>query len=279
MEYKYHPETKEELKELVKDESIYLGDIDTSNITDMNHLFHKSTRRDFSGIEKWDTSNVTNMSGMFFECEKFNQPVPFDTSKVTHMSWMFFGCHEFNQPLEFDTSNVENMHVMFAYCHKFNQPLEFDTSKVKDMGMMFFECEKFNQPVPFDTSNVKNMLGMFEGCKEFNQPLKFDTSNVTGRREMFIGCHNLPLATQAKVELGISDVTRGEPGIALKDAKVLKVSDNYTALKKGDDTYVYSNDQLHSITRLIRGEFINLSWPEGAPTATVTPVPAQKLAL
>lgn len=77
---------------------------------------------------------------------------------------------------------------------------------------MFANCEKFNQPVPFDTSNVRNMLGIFDGCKEFNQPINFDTSKVTGRREMFTGCHNLPLETQAKVELGISDVTRGEPG-------------------------------------------------------------------
>ncbi|TEY03879.1 BspA family leucine-rich repeat surface protein, partial [Campylobacter sp. US12a] len=49
---KYFPETKEELKTLIKDESIYLGDIDTSNITDMSYLFANSDRTDFSGIEK-----------------------------------------------------------------------------------------------------------------------------------------------------------------------------------------------------------------------------------
>ena len=36
---KYSPKTKRELQELIKDESIYLGDIDTSNITDMSSLF------------------------------------------------------------------------------------------------------------------------------------------------------------------------------------------------------------------------------------------------
>ena len=36
---KYKPQTKEELKKLVEDESIYLGDIDTSLITDMSNLF------------------------------------------------------------------------------------------------------------------------------------------------------------------------------------------------------------------------------------------------
>ena len=37
--YKYKPKDKEELKKLVEDNNIYLGDIDTSLITDMSHLF------------------------------------------------------------------------------------------------------------------------------------------------------------------------------------------------------------------------------------------------
>ena len=62
---KYSPKTKRELQELIKDESIYLGDIDTSLITDMSNLFDGSHvyRRDFSGIESWDVSNVVNMEG------------------------------------------------------------------------------------------------------------------------------------------------------------------------------------------------------------------------
>ncbi|EOH7710691.1 BspA family leucine-rich repeat surface protein, partial [Campylobacter coli] len=71
--YKYTPKTKEELKALVKDESIYLGDIDTSEITDMSYLFANSTRKDFSGIEKWNTSKVITMAHMFSLCRFFNQ--------------------------------------------------------------------------------------------------------------------------------------------------------------------------------------------------------------
>ena len=95
--------------------------------------------------------------------------------------------------------------------------------------------------------------------------------------DMFNSCDKLPIATQAKVELGISNVTRCEPGIALKDAEVLKVSDNYTALKKGNDTYIYNLKELTDVEELERGDHVNLSWPEGAPSATVTPVPTQKL--
>ena len=36
---KFVPKTKVQLKALVKDESVYLGDIDISNITDMGSLF------------------------------------------------------------------------------------------------------------------------------------------------------------------------------------------------------------------------------------------------
>lgn len=62
---KYSPKTKDELIELINDESVNLGDIDTSAITDMSELFQYSKRKNFSGIEKWDTSNVADMSYMF----------------------------------------------------------------------------------------------------------------------------------------------------------------------------------------------------------------------
>lgn len=98
--YKYTPKTKEELKALVKDESIYLGDIDTKYITDMSFLFANSTRKDFSGIEKWDTSNVKDMEFMFLHCENFNYDISsWNVSCVRDMESMFLGCKNFNQDI------------------------------------------------------------------------------------------------------------------------------------------------------------------------------------
>ncbi|WP_201798961.1 AAA family ATPase [Helicobacter bilis] len=57
----YHPKTKEELLNLIDDKSVYLGDIDTSAITDMSGLFRDSNRTDFSGIEYWDVSSVVDL--------------------------------------------------------------------------------------------------------------------------------------------------------------------------------------------------------------------------
>lgn len=90
---KYQPKTRDELVKLVRNLSINLGDIDTSEITDMSFLFvdkdslEPPIRSDFSGIETWDTSKVTSMAYMFSRCTDFNLPLSFDTS------------NEDNQPL------------------------------------------------------------------------------------------------------------------------------------------------------------------------------------
>ena len=87
---KYSPKTYDELKALVDDESVNLGDIDTSAITDMFALFFGSDRKDFSGIEKWDTSNVTNMGIMFDDAKHFNHNInDWDVSNVANMKDIF----------------------------------------------------------------------------------------------------------------------------------------------------------------------------------------------
>lgn len=98
----FRPETKKELKclidKLIEERGLNadLNDIDTSLITDMNHLFAYS---EFNGdISKWDTSNVIKMAAMFAE-SKFNGDIS---------GW--------------DVSNVKDMYCMFAYS-EFNRDL------------------------------------------------------------------------------------------------------------------------------------------------------------
>ncbi|MDY4803899.1 DarT ssDNA thymidine ADP-ribosyltransferase family protein [Campylobacter sp.] len=204
-EFKYHPQTKDELKALVDDESIYLGDIDTSAIADMSSLFVKgydeddciiiNKRENFDGIELWDVSNVTDMSEMFSGCENFNQPLnSWNVSNVTNMFRMFFGCENFNQPLNsWNVSSVTNMNGMFWGCINFNQPLNsWNVSNVTNMKRMFWGCKKFNQPLnSWNVSNVTDMSEMFSGCENFNQPLNsWNVSNVADMSYMFFGCEN-----------------------------------------------------------------------------------------
>lgn len=153
----YKPQTTEELKKLVNDESIHLGDIDTSAIDCMAFLFQDSTRRDFSGIESWNVSNVTNMSYMFAGAKSFNQPLDsWDTSKVTDMAGMFYNATSFNQPI--GAWNVES---------------------VTDMSFMFYGAEKFCQVLDnWNVCNVTSMGYMFEGAHEMARPPKWANDRV-----------------------------------------------------------------------------------------------------
>lgn len=121
---KYKPKNWDALRELVADESIYLGDIDISLLTDLSGVFRKSTRKNFDGIEKWDTSKVKTMNRIF-EDSHFNWDISnWDTSNVSDFAYMFYNCKDFNQDLsKWSISNGKYFTNMFGNCKKFNQNL------------------------------------------------------------------------------------------------------------------------------------------------------------
>ena len=96
--YTYHPKTKEELQDLLKQLIEERGnegdfnDIDTSKITDMSDLFDGIDK--FNGnISKWDVSNVTNMTYMFHGCQSFNQDISkWNVSNVKNNNKIFYNC-------------------------------------------------------------------------------------------------------------------------------------------------------------------------------------------
>ena len=70
--YKYFPNTKEELKDIIdkrieqEGNKVDLNDIDVSEIADMSDLFGGT---DFNvDISEWDVSNVKNMNSIFAYC-------------------------------------------------------------------------------------------------------------------------------------------------------------------------------------------------------------------
>ncbi|MBR5684285.1 MAG: BspA family leucine-rich repeat surface protein [Ruminococcus sp.] len=124
-------------------ETIDLKNADTSNVTDMSHMFAGMLKIKYLDLSGCDTSNVTNMSGMFsswWHSADYINISGLDTSKVTDMSDMF----TFNDvgPFDltiFDTSNVTDMSNMFGWSGADVLDLSsFDTSKVTDMSDMFY---------------------------------------------------------------------------------------------------------------------------------------------
>ena len=118
--YNYHPKTKDELKDIIKQKiesegnECNLNDIDTSNITDMSWLFKDSN---FNGdISRWNVSNVKCMDNMFVSSE-FNGDISnWDVSNVTSMYGMFYKS-EFNGDISnWDVSNVKFKLYMFDEC-------------------------------------------------------------------------------------------------------------------------------------------------------------------
>ena len=166
------PKDFRELQEIVKDDSVYLGDIIIpKNITSLADLFNRK-RKDFSGLETWDVSHITDMSGMFDSCRNFTgkEVENWDVSKVTNMGLMFVDCEKFNANLsKWDIRSVEKTAFMFQNCKNF-------TGK----GL-----ERWN------TKNIENMMGMFKGCEKFNIDLSFwKTYNVTKMMYVFQNCRN-----------------------------------------------------------------------------------------
>ncbi|WP_334090324.1 BspA family leucine-rich repeat surface protein, partial [Helicobacter typhlonius] len=171
----YQPKTKAALKKLIKDESIYLGDIDVSGVSDFTNLFDKSKRKDFSGIEKWNVSHIKDMSFCFVEARHFNHDIgSWDVSNVEDMRFMFHCAIRFNQPLEsWNVSKVKDMWGMFEGASQFNQPLEkWDVSNVEYAANMFAHAKKFNQPLDkWNLCKAKKIYQMFWNAKKFNQNL------------------------------------------------------------------------------------------------------------
>ena len=191
---------------------------DTSNVTDMSHMFynryqlldnfdeHTVIPSKFEGnISNWDTSNVTTMKGMFYFAEKFNQDintkvvegvkvnqegekVPYtawDTKNVTNMSKMFYLAKNFNQDIsKWDTSNVTNMSYMFLGAKDFN-PLNEKNINTKNVKISISDGSIYEY-IAWNTKNVTDMSVMFGHATSFNCNIsKWNTSKVIYMRGMF----------------------------------------------------------------------------------------------
>ena len=204
-----------------------LENLDTSETTNMTHLFDDCYDLISLDLSKFNNSQVTDMSYMFKDCKKLSSLNlnNFNTSQVTNMSGMFNNCYGLTSIdlSNFDTHNVTNMSSMFSGCFALTtlDLRNFNTSQVADMGAMFSSCTDLTSlnVSKFDTSQVTKMNSMFSDCRtlpslnvsNFNtikvtdmsymftlcskittlDVSSFDTSQVTSMAGMFSGCSGL----------------------------------------------------------------------------------------
>ena len=175
--------------------------MNTSNVTNMSWMFEYCNRLTSLDLSNWDTSKVTDMSYMFWNCDSLTSldVSNWNTSNVTTMYWMFPSCSALTSLdlSSFDTSNVTDMSGMFFRCWNLTSLdlSSFDTSNVTDMSHMFYECYSLTSLdlSSFNTSAVTNMGYMFWDCDSLTSLdlSSFNTSNVTDMGHMFSGCTNL----------------------------------------------------------------------------------------
>ena len=150
----------------------YFKGSNTSNITDMSHMFNFCSGLTSLDVRNFDTSKVTNMNDMFGDCSGLTSLdlSRFNTSNVTSMMGMFSGCKGLTSldVSNFNISNVTTMYQMFHRCRNLTSLnlRNFNTSNVDNMGFMFDGCSGLTSLdlSGWNMSNVTSMNGMFSGC-------------------------------------------------------------------------------------------------------------------
>lgn len=225
--YKYHPQTKDELKDLIKKlieergNEANLNDIDITKITNLSNLFNGTvwdgdiSEWDVSNVKDmqfmflysyftgkntdftlWDISNVENMMGMFqgSELSKAKGLDKWNIKNVNNISYMFAKCKKFNEDISgWDISNVEHIEGLFQNCTIFNHDLSSWklSSKTKRLNSLFMNCLRYEGKglENWDVSNIENITNMFKGCKVFKGDLSnWNTENLMYAEQTFEGC-------------------------------------------------------------------------------------------
>ncbi len=185
---------------------INLEKLDTSNVTNMSHMFEKCTKLKDVNVSQFNTENVTDMSRMFNmitgNSSLTNLDVSgFNTSNVTTMEYMFYRCQRLTSLAinNWNTQNVVNMRGMFHSCSNLSELdlSNWNTEKVTDMSYLFHGCSGLKAETlvltNLNTSQVTTMQSMFFSCQGLTSldVSHFDTSKVTNMGSIFSNCRKL----------------------------------------------------------------------------------------
>ena len=214
--------------------SIDIRNFNTSNVTNMEHLFNglkKVTDLDLSGL---DVKRVNNIGSLFarnpglISLNLSN----WQLDSVHDMSYMFTQLYDLKT---LTTKNVVDMNHMFNGCQSLTalDLSSFDTRNVTDMNNMFrddFPLKNLNLS-SFNTSNVTNMKEMFRHDSTI-YPLDvstFDTRKVTNMDGMFYGTLMNPENTTLDISnFDTRSLTSALGMLQYMKVKTIYVSDQFT---------------------------------------------------
>ena len=168
-----------------------LGNLDTSNTTNMTSLFQFDQHLRSADTDKLDTSAVTNMSNMFdasgFQSLDLSN---FKTGNVINMSGMFGEMTDLSYEMGVNPDNPSS-------------DSDNPDPKWPDPKVGIHELNLSN----FDVNNVTSIEGMFKGDTYLNSidlP-NFDNAKVSGYVGAFQGCSNLKSIDLSGMQMKYAD--------------------------------------------------------------------------
>ena len=160
-----------------------------NNIKSASCMFHGGESITEIDFTNFNTSEITDMNHMFRLCSSLTSInfKNFDTSQVTDINCMFASCSSLTS-LDlsmFNTSKVKLMHNLFNECTRLTSLdlSNFDTSQVTCMTSIFVNCNSLSSLnlSNFDFSNMKEVENFFKGCTklEYINLANFDESYLS----------------------------------------------------------------------------------------------------
>ena len=218
---------------------IIFKNIDTSEVTDMNNLFFKSTALEEIDLSEFNTASVTSMNQMFSYCEniKVIDASSFDTSKVTSMFDMFGYCSNvvYLDLSSFNTQNVKVFQGMFISCSqlKYLDIGHFDFSSIKNSNGNNKE-DRFHYTFANNVNLIcYNLLSFF-----INDIIcDFTFENTNGNKKFCITPGNIQTSPYKLTMANSCD----EPCFTDMKTKKFDVSGNYYTDNCDDSKYEYKN--------------------------------------
>ena len=179
------------------------GDINTSNVTNMQGAFSKNVNlEEIVNLDQLDGDKITTCKEMFFDCQKlYSVSMPnFVHKDCTTLESMFKNCYALTEAelTGWNTANVTTCKTMFVNCHELKTiSLPGVVQKnCTNLESMFENCYALTKAelASWDTRGVTTIKNMFKGDKELTSVVGLsgrDFAALTICESPFSGCVKL----------------------------------------------------------------------------------------